>query len=72
MDSRQRLVDAAYADEAEGDRIHEELGRLLPDPAWSDLVYWPAQHPKSASLAPNELTPETIVDFAMEYRPIAL
>jgi len=47
----------------------KELRRLLPDPAFVDLIHCPALHPKSAHLDPAELTPEKIVELAMEHRP---
>jgi hypothetical protein len=82
MDPRERAVDlvrqllevysGGEADADEVAKAHEmsaELSRLLPDPAFNDLLFWPARHPKSAHLDPAELTPEKIVELAMEYRP---
>jgi hypothetical protein len=84
MDPRERAVDLVRqlleiysseeleADEDVDERINEslkELRRLLPDPAFNDLIHWPRRHPKLAHLDPEELTPEKIVDVAMEHRP---
>jgi hypothetical protein len=39
-----------------------ELQRLIPHPAWMDLLYWHTP----------ELSDDEVVDKALEYRPIAL
>ena len=67
----EQLVSADHQEEAEGDALLDELERLVPDPRVSDLIYWPDSHPLSRGLAPEELTPATIVELAYQYRPFA-
>ncbi|GGY01644.1 bacteriocin immunity protein [Streptomyces hiroshimensis] len=61
----QRVMDADYATEAEGDRLAELLDRGLACPSGyvTDLIFWPRG---------RELSAEEVVDRALEYRPIAL
>jgi ankyrin repeat protein len=66
--SSEELEDDEDVDEKINEN-HKELSRLLPDPAFNDLIRWPRRHPKLAHLDPEELTPEKIVDVAMDYRP---
>lgn len=42
--------------------LYEELKRLIPHPAWSDLMFW----------HDPELSDEEAVAEALRYRPIAL
>jgi hypothetical protein len=58
--------------EADVDRAHAYLDRHLPDPAWSDIIYWPNLHAVASQRGVTEPTPTDVVDIAFEYRPIAL
>ncbi|MEV5438216.1 e9imm peptide [Streptomyces sp. NPDC052682] len=59
----QRLMDADYADEAEGDEILAALERGLVCPHISDYIFWESD---------PRLTAEKIVDRAPAYQPFAL
>jgi hypothetical protein len=51
----------AFSDE-EHIEFNEELERLIPHPAWSDLMFW----------HDPDLSDEEAVEEALRYRPIAL
>lgn len=70
-----RIVDELVqcrGDEQEQDRIDEYLDRHLPDPNWSDILYWPDNHALAAGRGISDATAREVVDLAFEYRPIAL
>ena len=56
-----RIVDCEGSEE-EIDEMIEVVKRNVPHPEISDLIYWNDE----------ELTPEQIVDKALEYKPIQL
>ncbi|MEG0296702.1 MAG: bacteriocin immunity protein [Clostridium sp.] len=56
-----RIVECEGAEE-EIDEMIEVVKRNVPHPEISDLIYWNEE----------ELTPEQIVDKALEYKPIQL
>lgn len=58
--------------EAEVDMVHAYLDRELPDPAWSDIIYWPGRHSIAAQRGITDPTPADVVEIAFEYRPLAL
>ncbi len=65
----QRIMDAEYQSEAEGDALLLELERSVVDPQVSDLIFWPARHPRGKG---RELTADEVVDIALAYKPIEL
>lgn len=67
-----RKVTDPTLSEQDTDKAMDELGRLVPDPRLSDLIFWPTDHPLSAKLDEHELTPERIVDLASHYKPFQL
>lgn len=67
-----RLSTGGFESEELNERADDELGRLLPDPHYSDLIFWPNAHPLSAGLTESELTPEKIVELACQYKPFSL
>lgn len=58
--------------EAEQDAWLRELKRLVPDPAVSNLIFWPNHHKLAKDLQESELMPEKIVELAFSYEPFAL
>ncbi|PGC29557.1 hypothetical protein COM11_13280 [Bacillus pseudomycoides] len=56
-----KLVECEGTEE-EIDEMIEVVGRNVPHPEVSDLLYWNVE----------ELTPEQIVDIALAYKPIQL
>ena len=67
-----RLMEDDTLGEEEEDDLLDELEALVPDPRVSALVYWPQRHERAAGRAEAELTPEVIVELALQYRPFAL
>ncbi|KQV05806.1 MULTISPECIES: bacteriocin immunity protein [unclassified Kitasatospora] len=61
----QKIMDAAYADDAEADRALAALDRAFGCPSGyvSDLIFWPKGH---------EPTAAEVVEQALAYRPFAL
>lgn len=59
----QRLMEADYADEADGNEILAALERGLGCPHISDYVFWDFD---------PQLTAEKVVDRALAYEPFAL
>jgi len=60
-----KILDPSY-DENQRVRWETQLGRNVPHPEVSDLIYWPDLH------GYPELTPEEIADIALRYKPICL
>ncbi|MEU1118782.1 MULTISPECIES: e9imm peptide [unclassified Streptomyces] len=58
-----RLMDGAYADEAEGDAMMCALRHGTGCPHISDYIFWDHD---------PELTAEKVVDWALAYEPVAL
>jgi hypothetical protein len=59
----QRLMDATYTDEAEGDAMIAAPERGTGCPHISDYIFWDSD---------TELTATKIVDRALPYKPFAL
>lgn len=72
----------AWLMESQGDEDEQVeacayLDKHLPDPAWSDIVYWPSRHAETRAMGIDEstrpgLSSEQVVEIALRYRPIAL
>lgn len=58
--------------EQEQDVVAEYLGRHLPDPRWSDILFWPTRHPVTSAMSIDDATAEQVVEIAFMHRPIAL
>jgi hypothetical protein len=44
----------------------------LPDPNWSDIIFFPTQHAIAAQRGLSEFSAKQVVEIAYEYRPIVL
>jgi hypothetical protein len=71
------LMDACGESEGEDDEVYRYLGRHLPDPQWSDIIFWPSHHAETRAMGIDESTrpgldAEQVVEIAFRYRPIAL
>lgn len=66
------MIGAPGVSERELDEVVEYLSQHLPDPAWTDIAFYPRNHPATVARGLTEPTPEEIVEIAFEYRPFAL
>ncbi len=67
-----QIMAGEFPTEADQDRAMAQLGRLLPDPNFSELIFWPSHHKLSSGIDESELTPQKIVQLASQYRPFEL
>lgn len=54
--------------EAEQEVVHGFLDRWMPDPRWSEIIYWPDRHPVAIAREATDPTPSEVVEIAFEYR----
>ncbi len=59
-----RIMDGEGSTEVEADALIDLFQASVPHPAASDLIFYPP--------GGRSLTPEEVVDAALDYRPIAL
>lgn len=64
-------LDSDYS-EAELETVMAYLNRHLPDPTWTDIIYWPNKHEIASIRSIESPTPEQVVEIALRYRPFAL
>jgi len=68
IDLVRRIMAAEGDTKEEADALIELFEAHVPRPGASDLIFWP----EHATGERRELTPEEVVDIALEYKPTSL